>query len=163
MQGRTATVSLGPGHAGATAVTVVLHGAHIRFTFPGLPQNVVFEGTLRKSRIEGTVRQGALRGAFALRRGLSRILPLLGVYRAPDGSAVAVMKAETFAPWLVEIPSGATHGIGASLNGRRQAWRHIGQRHDRSRAERHRVERARTTRAWSLASGRFASARTPPR
>ena len=50
MQGRAATVSLGPGHSGPTAVTVLLRGAHIRFTFPGLPQNVVFEGTIRKSR-----------------------------------------------------------------------------------------------------------------
>jgi pimeloyl-ACP methyl ester carboxylesterase len=115
LQGRTATVSLGPGHSGATQVTVELHGAHIRFAFPGTPANVVFEGSLAKSRIAGNVRQGALRGAFTLRRGLSRILPLLGVYRAPDGSAVAVNKADGFAPWLVEIPSGATHGIGPSL------------------------------------------------
>jgi pimeloyl-ACP methyl ester carboxylesterase len=115
MQGRTATVSLGPGHAGATAVTVVVRGTHIRFTFPGMPQNVVFEGSLRKLRIQGTVRQGALRGAFALRRGLMRIVPLLGLYRAPDGTAVTVNKAEGLAPWLVELPSGATHGIGPSL------------------------------------------------
>jgi hypothetical protein len=93
-----ATVAFGPGHSGATAVTVVVRGTHIRFTFPGMPQNVVFDGTLRKSRIQGTVRQGALRGAFALHRGLTRILPLLGVYRAPDGSAVAVNKAEGLAP-----------------------------------------------------------------
>jgi pimeloyl-ACP methyl ester carboxylesterase len=115
LKDRTATVSLGPGHAGATAVSVVLGRAHIRFTFPGLPQNAVFEGSVTKARIEGTVRQGVLHGAFTLRRGLSRILPLLGVYRAPDGSAVAVNKAEGFAPWLVEMPSGATHGIGPSL------------------------------------------------
>jgi uncharacterized protein len=115
LQGRTTTVSLGPGHSGATAVTAVLRGTRVTFTFPGMPANVVFEGSVAKSRIEGTVRQGALRGAFTLRRGLSRILPLLGVYRAPGGSAVAVNKAEGFAPWLVEIPSGATHGIGPSL------------------------------------------------
>jgi hypothetical protein len=115
MHGRTATVSLGPGHSGATSVTVVMHGTHIRFAFPGLPQNVVFDGSVRKSRIEGTVRQGVLRGAFALRRGLSRILPLLGVYRAADGTAVTVNKAEGLPPWLLEIPSGATHGIGTSL------------------------------------------------
>jgi pimeloyl-ACP methyl ester carboxylesterase len=115
LNGRVATVAFGPGHAGATAATVVVRGTHIRFAFPGMPQDVVFEGSVRKSRIVGTVRQGAVRGAFTLRRGLSRILPLLGVYRAPDGSAVAVNKAEGLAPWLVEIPSGATHGIGASL------------------------------------------------
>jgi len=115
MHGRTATVSLGPGHSGATSVTVAVHGTHIRFVFPGLPQNVVFEGSVRKSRIAGTVRQGALRGAFSLRRGLSRILPLLGVYRAADGTAVTVNKAEGLPPWLLEIPSGATHGIGPPL------------------------------------------------
>jgi pimeloyl-ACP methyl ester carboxylesterase len=115
IQGRTGTVSLGPGHAGATAVTVVVRGTHIRFTFPGMPQDVVFEGSVRRSRIQGTVRQGAVRGAFALHRGLTRILPLLGLYRAPDGTAVAVNKADGLAPWLVELPSGATHGIGPSL------------------------------------------------
>jgi hypothetical protein len=78
VRGARATVSLGPGHASATDVAVSVHGMRVRFSFPGLPQNVVFDGAVRGSKLTGRVRQGSLRGTFALRRGVSRIVQLLG-------------------------------------------------------------------------------------
>jgi len=115
VEGHTATVALGPGHSGPTAVALGSHGARVRFSLPGLPQNVVFEGVVKGPRLDGTVRQGALRGSFALHRGRSRILSLLGVYRSNAGGGAAVVQPDGFPPWLVELPSGATHGVGPAL------------------------------------------------
>jgi pimeloyl-ACP methyl ester carboxylesterase len=120
IDGRTATVALGAGHTGATVVKLGGSGGHVRFSLPGLPRDVVFEGVTQGPRITGNVSQGAVRGTFVLRRGRSALLPLLGVYRSGPGAGVAVVQAPGFAPWLVELPGGATHGIGASLTvGRR--------------------------------------------
>ena len=115
LHGPSATVALGPGHSGPTTVAVVVHGTTVHFAFPGLPSNVVFDGAVRGGVLSGTVRQGALRGRFSLRRGVSRVLPLLGVYRTSAGAGAAIVQATGFVPWLVELPSGATHGIGTSL------------------------------------------------
>lgn len=114
-RGSAATVWLGPGHATATRVVVTGKGVHVRFSFPGLPQNVIFTGTVRGSKLSGVVRQGALRGTFSLRRGVSRIVQLLGTYRDASGAGVAVTEADGLPPTLIEFPSGAIHGIGASL------------------------------------------------
>jgi dienelactone hydrolase len=115
LHGVRATVSLGPGHASATEVKVAVRGTHVRFAFPGLPQNVVFDGSVRSGKLSGSVRQGALRGSFSLRRGLARIVQLLGVYRSDAGAGVAVTEADGLDPFLVELPSGATHGVAPSL------------------------------------------------
>jgi len=104
---RGKTVALGPGHAFAQRIDVTLRGRRIHFTLPG---GVVFDGAARGARVSGTVRQGALRGMFSLRRGVSRIVELLGVYRG-----AVVTEADGLPPVLVELPSGATHGIGRSL------------------------------------------------
>jgi uncharacterized protein len=115
VQGTEATVSLGPGHMGATNVQVVVTGTRIRFNLPGLPQPVAFDGTVRSGDISGSVRQGALTGAFTLHKGMSRIVSLLGSYRSAGGADAAVVEADGLAPFLVELPSGATHGVGPSL------------------------------------------------
>jgi pimeloyl-ACP methyl ester carboxylesterase len=115
VHGATATVALGPGHSSSTVVSVRAAGPQLRFAFPGLPSSVVFDGRRRGRVIAGTVSQGPLRGAFRLARGASRVLPLLGLYRSAEGRALAIVKAETLPPWIVELPSGATHGIGPSL------------------------------------------------
>jgi uncharacterized protein len=115
MSGNTADVSLGPGHAGTTQVALTVHGRRVRFGFPGLPRNLVFDGSAKGAHLVGNVRQGALRGTFALHRGVPRLVPLLGAYRSREGSEVAVLEAEGLPPLLVEFPSGATHGIGSSL------------------------------------------------
>ena len=116
LQGASAIVSLGPGHAGAQRTAVTLPGKRISVTLPGLPQGVVFDGTVRSGRLAGVVRQGALRGTFSLARGVSRIVELLGVYRSSAGAGVAVTEADGLPPTLIEFPSGAVHGIGTSLS-----------------------------------------------
>ena len=101
------SVALGPGHAFSQRVPVTLHGKRIHFVLPGA---LVFDGVVRGTRVSGSVRQGRLRGTFALRRGASRIVELLGVYRG-----AAITEADGLPPVLVELPSGATHGIGPAL------------------------------------------------
>jgi len=115
LHGRQATVALGPGHSGPTVVPVVVRGRHVRFVFPGSPSGVVFDGIAGPDRLSGVVRQGGLRGRFSLRHGVSRLLSLLGVYRAAAGSGAAVVDVAGYGPWLIELPSGVTHGIGPSL------------------------------------------------
>jgi uncharacterized protein len=110
-----ATVSLGPGHSGAEVVPLGMHGTRIRFSLPGLPQDVVFDGVVKGALLSGTVRQGTLHGSFALHRGRPLLLPLLGAYRSSAGGGAAIVQPDGLTPWLVELPSGATHGIGASL------------------------------------------------
>ena len=44
VSGRMATVALGGGHAGSTIVALGKNGTRVRFAFPGLPSNVVFDG-----------------------------------------------------------------------------------------------------------------------
>jgi pimeloyl-ACP methyl ester carboxylesterase len=111
----TATVSLGPGHSSATEVVYQAHGKRVRFTFPGLPQDVRFDGTVKRGRLSGTVRQGRLKGHFSLRRGLAPIVSLLGVYRSGPNEGAAVLEADGLPPFLVELPSGQTHGISRRL------------------------------------------------
>jgi pimeloyl-ACP methyl ester carboxylesterase len=101
------SVALGPGHAFAQHVPVTINGSRIHFV---VPDGVVFDGVRRGAVVTGTVRQGRVRGTFALHRGSSRIVELLGVYR---GAVIA--EPDGLAPLLMELPSGATHGIGATL------------------------------------------------
>jgi hypothetical protein len=108
LRGSRATVALGRGHASSTDVHVTLRGTRIRFTVPG---GLVFDGTTRG----GTVRHGNVRGRFTLRPGVSKVLQLFGLYRSAGGDVVTVNQATGFAPWLVELPSGSVHGIGAKL------------------------------------------------
>jgi pimeloyl-ACP methyl ester carboxylesterase len=115
LHGTKATVALGTGHAGATQVAVTIKGTRTLFAFPGLPQSVVFDGSVKGTRLTGAVRQGALRGTFSLHRGLARLLPLLGAYRSAGGGEAAVVQPLGVPPILVEFPSGAVHGIGPSL------------------------------------------------
>jgi pimeloyl-ACP methyl ester carboxylesterase len=117
VNGRTASVAFGGGHAVSTTVVLGKHGTRVRFAFPGLPSNVVFDGNLKRNVWSGTVRQGKLRGRFSLRRRVSRILPLLGLYRGPAGNGLTIVQPLAgLAPWIVELPSGATHGIGPALS-----------------------------------------------
>jgi dienelactone hydrolase len=109
-----ATVSLAPGHASRTIVHATTAAGRIRFVLPGLPP-VAFDGRRSGNRISGTVRQGPLRGTFTLVRGQAPAIDALGLYRAADGSAVAIVQAAGLPTWLVELPSGNVHGLGASL------------------------------------------------
>ena len=107
-----ATVALGPGHMGRTTLPATTRGGRVRFTLPG---GVVFDGRGSGRALAGTVRQGALRGTFRITPGTSRVLPALGLYRAADGAAVAVVQATGLPTWLVELPSGDIHGLNAKL------------------------------------------------
>jgi pimeloyl-ACP methyl ester carboxylesterase len=111
VHGSSATVSLGPGHASATTVRLGKAG----FSFPGLPENVVFSGRRTATRWAGTVRQGAAHGSFGLRPGTAPAVSALGLYRSEAGATVAIVRAKGFPPWLVELPSGATHGLNPTL------------------------------------------------
>jgi dienelactone hydrolase len=113
LRGTTATVALGRGHASSTTVAATLRRSSLRFVFPG---GVVFDGSLKGRAVSGAVRQGSLRGSFRLTRGASRVLPLYGLYRSDDGRAISIVQATGFLPWLTELPSGETHGIGATLS-----------------------------------------------
>jgi dienelactone hydrolase len=115
IRGERGTVWMGYGHPAQTDVSVGRRGLNIRFALPGLPRNVVFDGTSHGATLSGRVEQGSLRGTFRLRRGSSKVLPLFGLYRSDSGAAVAVVRATGFRPWLVELPSGRVHGIGAAL------------------------------------------------
>jgi pimeloyl-ACP methyl ester carboxylesterase len=110
-----AVVSLGPGHATQTSVRATIAAGRVRFALPGLPAPVVFDGRRSGATIAGTVRQGTLHGTFSLAPGHARAIDALGVYRAPDGSGVAIVQAEGLPTWLVELPSGNIHGLSASL------------------------------------------------
>jgi len=112
LSGPRAVVALGPGHAGRTSVPARLRGGRLRFALAG----VAFDGTVRGSAITGRVSQGALRGSFWLAPGRDARTLALGLYRTASGEAVAVVEpGEGFPTWLVELPSGNIHGLGASL------------------------------------------------
>jgi pimeloyl-ACP methyl ester carboxylesterase len=116
LRGAKANVALGPGHSGSTTVAARVRGSRIRFSFPGLPANVVFDGRLKGRVFAGTVSQGKLRGTFRLASGNSRVLPALGLYRSAAGAGVAIVQAEGLPTWLVELPSGNIHGLNRSLS-----------------------------------------------
>ena len=97
---------------GRTALPATSRGGRVRFTLPG---GVVFDGRRNGRALAGTVRQGSLRGSFRLTPGSSRVLPALGLYRAADGAAVAIVQATGLPTWLVELPSGDIHGLNAKL------------------------------------------------
>jgi hypothetical protein len=105
-------------------VSILIRG--VRFAFPGLPQDLVFDGDVGGGELAGTVRQGGLRGPFSLRRAVGRIVSLLGAYRRVSGAEAAVVEPLGVPPILVELPSGATHGIGPSLGVSRRLGDHGG-------------------------------------
>jgi hypothetical protein len=107
-----ATVALGPGHMGRTTLPATSRDGRVHFVLPG---GVVFDGRRKGPAVTGTVRQGALRGTFRLTPGAARVLPALGLYRAADGAAVAIVQAAGLPTWLVELPSGNIHGLNAKL------------------------------------------------
>src|SRR4051812_15735500 len=102
VSGARAVVALGPGHAGRQVVPV----KRARFILPG---GVRFD--LRAH----TVAHGKLRGTLQLKKGTSRVLNALGLYRGPNGTGVAIVQAQGLPTWLVELPSGDIHGLNAAL------------------------------------------------
>src|SRR3954447_6261885 len=112
LDGRTASVFMGYGHAARVVLPVQSVGLRLRFT---LPAGLRFDGRVHGRAVSGTVRQGAVHGTFRVAQGTSRVLPLFGLYRSSAGEAVAVVRARGYPAWLVELDSGRVHGIGPSL------------------------------------------------
>ena len=116
LDGGEATVALGRGHASSTTVVVKVRGASVRFAFPGLPSNVVFDGTVKKRRALGERPSGAaarhLSGLLAAAHACSSSSVSIA---QGNGSTVSVVQATGFPAWLVELPEGQTHGIGPTL------------------------------------------------
>ena len=105
---RRALVALGTGHAGTQAVTVTHRRDLITFSLPGRPA-VLFTGRLGRRRIDGSVRQGTVRGTFHLRPGGSPALVAPGFYAARAPLAVV---DDPFGPArLVDLDSGEVHGL----------------------------------------------------
>jgi uncharacterized protein len=106
--GRRALVALGTGHAGVQPVPVTVRNGLLRFSLPGRPA-VVFSGRAGGRRIDGTVRQGPVRGTFHLRRGSSPALSAPGFYlgRAP----LAVVDDPYGPARLVDLDSGEVHAL----------------------------------------------------
>jgi dienelactone hydrolase len=112
LNGSRAVVALGPGHAGRSTVPARLRRGRLKFALGG----VAFDGTLHGGAIAGRVTQGALRGSFRLTSGRDSHTLALGLYRSASGEAVAIVEpGEGFPTWLVELPSGNIHGLGATL------------------------------------------------
>jgi uncharacterized protein len=108
--GRRAVVALGLEHAGVQEVQVTRRGSHLRFQLPGRPAPVIFEGALRKNAIRGTVRQGAVRGSFHVRRGEGRALVAAGVYTA-DAGVLGVVDDQYGPARLVDLDCGGVNAL----------------------------------------------------
>jgi dienelactone hydrolase len=93
VRGRRAVVSLGSGHAARTDVAARLSRGRIRLTLPGRPWRLALDGRVRGRILAGTLRQGALRGRFRLRRGAPIEAGTLGLYRFSDGSPLGALSA----------------------------------------------------------------------
>ena len=161
--GARAIVSLGPGHAAAQRIAVTLHGKRIRFVLPGLPQNVVFDGTVRgrpprRRRASGR----AARHVLAAPRGVedrraARCVPKRrGCGRRGHRGGRPAADADR-----VPVRRGARHRL--VVHGRRAARRHERQRRDRHRRDAASPGTERTTRGSRSASARCASASTQRR
>src|SRR5581483_1334107 len=116
VDGQRARVALGLGHAGVREVQLSSRGSRLRFELPGRPTPVTFEGTLGRNSITGTVRQGAVRGAFHVRRGEGRAIVAPGLYAA-DGGVLGVVDDPYGPARLVDLDTGEVHAIYPSGDG----------------------------------------------
>lgn len=99
LRGGRAVVALGRGHPARTEVVARVTGKRLRFSLPGRPARLSFDGRLKSSsRLSGTVRQGAVRGTFSVRRGRTLEAAALGLYRFADGRPLGIVEA--FGPRL---------------------------------------------------------------
>ena len=110
LRGRQAVVALGAGHAGVQKVPASSAGGRVTFRVPGLPAAVVFHGRPEGRLLEGTVRQGATRGTFIVRRGSSPALVAPGLYGS-GGSIVGVVDDPYGPARLVDLETGVVHAI----------------------------------------------------
>ena len=117
---RDVTVYLPPGYAADRSrrypVVYLLHGyggtdstwTGRLASLPDIADRLVAAGRLNELIV-------VMPNAFSLHKGSSPALAALGLYRSTAGATVAVIQAEGLPTWLVELPSGTTHGLDASL------------------------------------------------
>jgi hypothetical protein len=92
LRGGAAVVALAPGHAARTVVRARAMSGRLRFALPGRPAALAFDLRLRRGRLVGTARQGAVRGTASLRRGRPLEAGTLGLYAFGDGRSLAVVQ-----------------------------------------------------------------------
>lgn len=108
--GRRALAALGAGHVDAQNVSIKSAGGRIRFTLPGRPAPVAFDGRLRGAHLAGTTRQGSARGTFTLLRGNAAALLARG-YFGEAATRRAVVDDPFGAARLVDLETGELHGL----------------------------------------------------
>src|SRR4051794_27391466 len=84
-------VARGAGPAAGVSSAGHRSGERVRFTVPGRPATLVFDGRLRGGGVAGQVQQGAARGTFRLHAGPPLDARAVGVYRLGSGEVVAVV------------------------------------------------------------------------
>lgn len=110
LKGSTATVALPAGHSAVTVVRVSRSGGRVRFSLPGRPTALAFDGVLHNGAIKGSVTQAGLRGTFTLRRGKALDVRDLGVYGLDDGHAVSLELAGG-RRLLLDYDASEVHGL----------------------------------------------------
>jgi uncharacterized protein len=110
LEGKRASVALGVGHANLQSVPASTGAASVRFRLPGAPAPLVFTGKLRKGLVRGTVRQGATRGTFQVRRGSAPSLTARGFYTG-GGRTVSVVDDPYGPARLLDLDNGAVHAL----------------------------------------------------
>ncbi len=110
LNGRRALVALGVGHADLQSVPLATSGSRVRFTLPGRPSALAFDGTIAGGSLKGTVRQGSLRGTFTARRGSDASFVARGLYRS-GGRQLAVVDDPYGPARLVDLESGGVRAL----------------------------------------------------
>ncbi len=111
LTGGAATVVLPAGYPAPSRVSVARGGGRIRFSLPGRPSPLLFDGRAGATTITGTVRQGAAHGTFTLRPGPALDGGLLGAYRLANGDRVSVTRPGSPTTLLVDYDTARIHGL----------------------------------------------------
>ena len=90
LRASSAVVSIGGGHPAETVVRARRTPGRLRFSLPGRPARVVFDGRLIGRAIRGALTQGAARGSFSLGRGVRGELGVPGLYTLAGGRHLVV-------------------------------------------------------------------------
>ena len=110
VDGTSALVALGVGHADLQAVKVSSTNGRVRFRLPGRPSPLAFDGEVANGRFTGSVSQGAARGTFSLRPGRAPDLLARGLFET--GSGLKAVVDDLYGPArLVDLESGAVNAL----------------------------------------------------
>lgn len=127
LRGSTAAVSIGGGHPAQSVVAARRTPGRLRFSLPGRPAPVVFDGRLVGRAVRGTVTQGAAQGSFSLRRGARGELGVPGLY-ARDGARYLVVADGYFGRNSLLLDEGELHLLSRTGPGRYSIGAGVGDR-----------------------------------